>query len=362
MSETQGSTITIGRSYHLEAPETSGPAARSTDTNVGGMVLREREVPVPGPTGVVVRVRAVSINRRDELILSGRYPLAPAPGVVPMSDGAGEVVAVGEKVTRFGLGDRVMGGYWPQWLDGRLRDGLFDQLGCTVDGMLAEYVVLDEQAAVGVPDHLSWEEAATLPCAALTAWNSVTGGEPVLPGQTVLTLGSGVVSLFAIQFGKMLGCRVIATTSSDEKVGRLKAVGADDVVNYAKVPAWSEAVRELTGGRGADVVVETCGPETINQSVRATAFHGQIVLLRATKPGGNGTGLTISDGAYASSMATIRRVFVGSRADFEAMNRAVSAHRLHPVIDRTFDFTAAHEAFHHYLTGKTFGKVVITIP
>ncbi|MFE5768137.1 NAD(P)-dependent alcohol dehydrogenase [Streptomyces sp. NPDC056485] len=339
------------RSYHLEA-----------FGGVEGIVLRDSGVPRPepvGPTGIVVAVRAASLNKRDLLILDRLYPLPAVPGVIPLSDGAGEVVAVGEAVTRFAVGDRVSCAYFPRWRTGRITPDALDQPGCTLDGMLAEYAVLDEQWAVRVPDHLTWEEAATLPCAGVTAWNALTGGDPLLPGQTVLTLGTGPVALFAVQFAKLLGCRVVSTTSSAAKADRLKALGADEVVDYRRTPDWGRAVRELTGGLGADLVVETGGPETIEQSVRASALYGQIALLITASAAKSGIG--ISHAAYASSLATIRRVFVGSRTQFEDMNRAVAAHGLRPVVDRVHPFEQAHRAYREYAADAPFGKVVITM-
>lgn len=339
------------RSYHLEA-----------FGGIEGITLRDVAGPRPepaGPTGIVVAVRAASLNKRDLLILDRRYPLPAAPGVVPLSDGAGEVVAVGEAVTRFAVGDRVSCSYFPRWHTGRITPEAFDQPGCTLDGMLTEYALLDEQWAVRVPDHLTWEEAATLPCAGVTAWHALTGGEPLRPGQSVLTLGTGPVSLFAVQFAKLLGCRVVSTTSSAAKADRLKALGADEVVDYRQDPDWGRAVRDLTDGLGADLVVETGGPETIEQSVRASALYGQIALLitgSAAK-----AGIEISHAAYASSLATIRRVFVGSRTQFEDMNRAVAAHGLRPVIDRVHPFEEARTAYREYATASPFGKVVIGI-
>jgi NADPH:quinone reductase-like Zn-dependent oxidoreductase len=330
---------------------------------IDGIVPHEAERPAPKATEILVRVRAVSLNRRDVLILHNRYPLPSVPGVVPVSDGAGEVVAVGDQVTRFKVGDRVVGGYWPRWHDGRLRPELVDQLGCTLDGMLTEYAVLDQQWAVAVPDHLTFAEAATLPCAALTAWNSLVGGEPLLPGQTVLTLGTGAVSLFALQFAKAMGCRVISTTSSAAKAARLRDLGADHVIDYTATPSWWQEVRSLTGGLGADLVVETNGPATIEQSVRAAAFYGQIVLLWGTgDPAGTpGSTIEIPGEAYRSTLVTIRRLYVGHRADHEAMNQAVSANRLRPVIDRVFDFADAREAYAYYVGEKPLGKVIINV-
>ncbi|MFJ4777787.1 NAD(P)-dependent alcohol dehydrogenase [Streptomyces sp. NPDC088762] len=339
------------RAYHLEA-----------FGDIDGIVLRDSGPSVPepaGPTDIVVAVKAASLNRRDLLILHGHYPLPAVPGVIALSDGAGEVMAVGEAVTRFAVGDRVAGTYFPRWRSGRITPGAVDQPGCTLDGMLAQYAVLDEQSAVPVPAHLTWEEAATLPCAAVTAWSALTGGDPLLPGQTVLTLGTGPVALFAVQFAKLLGCRVVSTTSDGQKADRLKALGADAVVDYVREPEWGARVKELTDYQGADLVVETGGPETLDQSVRAASLYGQIALLVTGSAGR--PGIEISHAAYASSLATIRRVFVGSRARFEDMNRAVAAHGLRPVIGRVHSFEEAHAAYRGYATDAPFGKVVIRV-
>jgi NADPH:quinone reductase-like Zn-dependent oxidoreductase len=336
------------RSYHLETPG-----------RPEGIVLRVEDDPLPGPTGILVRVHAAALNRRDLLILQRRYSLPAMPDVVPVSDGAGEVVAVGDAVTRFRVGDRVLGSYWPRWHDGRLRPELVDQLGCTLDGMLREYAVLDEQWAVPAPGDLSWVEAATLPCAGVTAWTSLFGEQPVRPGQTVLVLGTGGVSLFALQLARAAGCQVVATTSSGAKVARLLALGADHVVDVTECPDWGPRVRELTGGQGVDRVVETGGPDTIEQSMRAAARYAQIVLLITASA--RRSGIEIPNAAYASSLATIRRVFVGSRADLEALAGAVARLRLRPVVDRVFDFADAREAFRYYLRGEVFGKVVVRV-
>jgi NADPH:quinone reductase-like Zn-dependent oxidoreductase len=305
-----------------------------------------------------VRVRAVSVNKRDVFILKGTYPLPARLGVIPLSDGAGEVVAVGERVTRFRVGDRVAGNYFARWKSGPIDYDVFDQLGCALDGMLTEFAVLNEQWAVTVPEHLSWEEAATLPCAGVTAWNSIVGPQPVIAGQTVLTLGSGGVSLFALQFAKALGARVIVTTSDASKIERLHALGADIVVDSSANSDWGRIARDATAGRGVDLVVETMGPDTIEQSMRAVSLHGQVMLLIAR--GAHKPDVQISAQAYGATMATIRRVFVGNRDSFEAMNRAIAQHRIRPVIDRVFPFSAVHEAFEYFMRGKSFGKVVVT--
>lgn len=326
---------------------------------VEGIVLRTEDEPAPGPTDIVVRVRAASINRRDLMILHRMYPLAARAHVVPLSDGAGEVVAVGAAVTRFQVGDRVTGSYFPRWRDGRLANDLVDQLGCTVDGMAAEYAVLDEQWAVRLPDHLDWEEAACLSCAGVTAWCSVFGSGAARPGRTVLTLGSGDVSLFTVQFAKLAGCRVIATTSQDERADRLRQLGADEVVNYARTPAWGSAVRELTGGEGVDLVVETMGPATIEQSLAAVARYGEIVVLIWRSP--DQPAMVLPAAVYGPTLATIRRLFVGPRVELEAMTRAVSLHRLRPVVDRVFEFERLHEAYGYTQQRSRFGKVVLRV-
>src|SRR5215468_6539498 len=223
--------------------------------HIEGIVLREHERPEPGPHQILVHVRAASLNARELWILRGYYPLPIKPDVVLASDGAGEVVAIGEGVTRTKVGDRIAAAIFPRWIDGPFAAEYAAQLGGSLDGMLTEFALLPEDAAVPIPDHLSFEEAATLPCAAVTAWNALCGSVPLLPGQTVLTLGSGGVSLFALQLAKLFGARVIATTSSEEKAHRLKALGAYDVLNYRTTPQWHIAVRELTGGQGVDVVV-----------------------------------------------------------------------------------------------------------
>lgn len=319
------------------------------------LAMREEARTEPKPHEIVVRVRAASLNRRDTMILGGTYPLPPRQGIVPLSDGAGDVVAIGDAVTRFAVGDRVTGSYFARWIDGRINAGLFDQLGCTLDGMLTEFAVLDEQWAARLPDHLSWHEAATLTCAGVTAWNAVTRTRIPKPGQWVLTIGSGGVSLFALQFAKLLGCRVVAITSRAEKADRLRALGADLVVSSTDIPEWGGWAREQTGG--IDLVVETGGPATFAQSLIASTLYGHIVLL--TLQDASGRSIEMPAALYQRSLATISRLFVGSRSNLEAMLRAVSQHRLKPVIDRVFPFAEAPEAYRHFRQGDVFGKVVI---
>ena len=326
---------------------------------IDGIVVTDRPMPEPGPTEILIKVHAASINRRDIMLLEQTYPRPAVPAVVPLSDGAGEVLAVGARVTRFKVGDRVTGNYWPRWRDGRLADDQLDQLGCTLDGMASEYAVLDEQWAVRVPQHLSWPEAASLSCAGVTAWNAVAGCAAGAPGRTVLTLGAGDVSLFAVQFAKMMGCQVIVTTSRDSKADKLKSLGADHVINYLSTPQWGTAVRDLTGGQGADLVVETVGPETIEQSIVACARHAEIVLLIWKSPGR--PDLVIPGDVYGPKLATLRRIFVGSRVDLEAMIKAIATNGTRPVIDRVFPFHQLHDAYRYFQDTSRFGKVAITM-
>ncbi len=324
---------------------------------LSGIGLRDEPIPEPGPTEILIRVRAASLNRRDWMILQQTYPLPARPGVVPLSDGAGEVVAIGCRVKRFRPGDRITGSYFPRWRGGRITRDLADQLGCTLDGMLTECALLDEEWAVRVPEYLTWEEAATLTCAGVTAWNAVVETGGVRAGQTVLIIGTGGVSLFALQFAKMMGCRVIATTSRVAKANRLRALGADHVVNYAEDAEWGKTARDLTGGDGVDLVVDTRGPDTLEQSLTAAALYGRIILLITRSA--TSSVFEFSGDAYARSLATISRIFVGSRASLEAMVKAIAGERMQPIIDRVFPFAEAREAFAYFSEGDVFGKVVI---
>jgi NADPH:quinone reductase-like Zn-dependent oxidoreductase len=318
-----------------------------------GLVLHDDPVPQPGTGEVVVRVLARSLNYRDLLILHKLYPLAAVQGVVPISDGAGEVVAIGKGSSRFAPGDRVAGNYFPRWRDGPIDPEIGrDQFGCNRDGMLAEFAVGDEQAFVRIPEHLSFQEAATLPCAGVTAWSALNGPRRVLAGETVLTIGTGGVALFALQFAKLFGARVIAITSSAKKAELLKRLGADNVVDYNENADWHLAVRDLTGGRGVDHVVETGGVDTLPKSLAACGWNSELALVLALPAGS-------IDVTALRGLVTIRRLFVGSRMSFEAMNRAIGQHRLRPVIDRVFSFGETRAAYEHFEAKRHVGKVVI---
>lgn len=328
------------KAFHIDA--TSGP---------DGLVLRESPDLCPGPKQVLVKVHARSLNLRDLLILHGRYPVPATPGTVAVSDGAGEVVAVGADVTRVAVGDRVMGAYFPRWQAGRISmDILGDQFGCTRDGALAPFMLLDEQAAVKVPANLSYEQASTLPCAGVTAWTALTGPRPVLAGETVLTIGTGGVALFALQFAKAMGARVVAVTSSAEKLTRLRELGADLVLNRVEDPEWHVAARAFTGG--VDHAVETGGLETIEKSAASLGADGVLSVVAMHGPGS-------LDTMILAGAITLRRVYVGSRSSFEAMNRSIEANHIQPVIAEKFAFAQTKAAYHSLATRQAFGKLVI---
>ncbi|MCW5980431.1 MAG: NAD(P)-dependent alcohol dehydrogenase [Bryobacteraceae bacterium] len=330
-----------------EIPRTDG---------IDSLVLAERPEPEPGPHQVAVRIRAVSLNYRDLVVVKGGYGRGVRLPLIPLSDGAGEVVAVGEGVTRAKPGDPVAGIFMQTWLNGEVTEAAGKSaLGGAIDGMLAEQVVLHEDGLVVVPERLSWEEAACLPCAAVTAWNALMESGRLRPGDTVLTLGSGGVSLFALQFARLAGARVIATTGSDAKADRLRAMGAMAVINYKATPDWSRPVRELSGG-GVDHVVEVGGAGTLEQSLRAVRPGGTISFIGVVAGGGN-----FNPNLIFAKSVRVQGIYVGSRAMFEAMNRAIVQANLRPVVDRVFPFEEAREAYRYLESGAHFGKVCIRL-
>jgi NADPH:quinone reductase-like Zn-dependent oxidoreductase len=317
----------------------------------------ERPDPKPGPGQVVVRVRATSLNYRDLLVIKGAYnPKMPLPRV-PFSDAAGVVEAIGPGVTRVKTGQRVAGIFMQTWLDGEVDDvKARSALGGAIDGVLAEFVVFDENGLVPIPEHLSFEEAATLPCAAVTAWHALVAEGGVKAGDTVLIQGTGGVSLFALQFARLAGARVIGTSSSDEKLGRAKTLGLSDGINYRSTPEWGEPARKLAGGGGVDHVVEVGGAGTLPQSLRAVRLNGRISLIGVLSGGGQFNPMPV-----LMKNVRVQGIFVGSRAMFEAMNRAISLHKLKPVIDRVFPFADVVSALKHLESGAHFGKVVVAV-
>ncbi|HKD20395.1 MAG TPA: NAD(P)-dependent alcohol dehydrogenase [Rhizomicrobium sp.] len=319
----------------------------------------ERPDPKPGRGQVLVRVRATSLNFRDLAVLQGVYPGPQATGgLVPLSDGAGEVAAVGEGVTRFKPGDRVAGTFFQVWITGRPAPGVAALGAANVNGMLAEQVVLHEDGLVGIPQGMSFEEAASLPCAAVTAWHALmVAGRPIRPGDSVLVMGTGGVSIFALQFARAAGARVIATSSQDEKLDRTRKMGASDVVNYKKTPDWGKAVLDLTGGRGVDCVVEVGGAGTLAKSFMAVGFGGKVSLIGVL----SGREGDTSPHALMFKGASLHGIFVGSRVMFEEMLTAMTINHIKPVIDHAYAFDETPDAYRHLMEGKHFGKVVIKI-
>jgi NADPH:quinone reductase-like Zn-dependent oxidoreductase len=326
-------------------------------TGIDSLTLAERPDPAPGPRQVLVRVRASSLNYRDLLTIEAQYARsAPKPDLIPLSDGAGEVVAVGPGVSRVKVGDRVAGCFMQRWFGGPISESAMPSaMGGAIDGMLTELAVLEEEGVVKLPAHLSYEEGATLPCAAVTAWNALVEIGHLKAGDVVQIQGTGGVSIFALQFARMFGARVIGTSSSAAKAERLKQMGAEAVIDYKATPDWDKETLRLTGGRGADITVEVGGAGTLPRSFLATRLGGSIVVI----------GL-LSGMATLDPMPILRRnlkvqgLYVGSTQMFEAMNRAIEANGLKPVIDKVFPFAEAKAAYHHLKSQKHFGKIVIS--
>ncbi len=291
------------------------------------------------------------------MVVKGLYnPKMPLPRI-PVSDAVGEVTALGPGVSRVKVGQRVAGIFMQKWLSGELDEAKAKSaLGGAIDGLLAEYAVLHEDGVVVPPEHLSDEEAATLPCAAVTAWHGLVTEGRVKPGDTVLLQGTGGVSVFALQFARLAGARTIITSSSDEKLQRARQLGASEGINYKTTPEWGDKVRELTGGRGVDHVVEVGGAGTLGQSLRAVRMGGQISLIGVLSGGGQANPMPI-----LMKNVRVQGIFVGSREMFEAMNRAIAANGLRPIVDRVFPFTEADEAFRHMEKAGHFGKICIRV-
>jgi len=317
----------------------------------------EGETPRPGRGQVLVRLRAASLNYRDLMVATGRGARGPTPAnLIPLSDGAGEVVEIGADVTRFRPGARVCPLFMQTWLGGEIEpEHVPSSLGGAIDGVLTEYAVFDQDGLVAIPEHLSFEEAACLPCAGVTAWNALFTLRPLGPGQSVLLLGTGGVSIFALQFARAAGARVILTSSSDEKLARARALGAQETINYRAHPEWQQEVLRLTGGRGVDHVVEVGGPGTLPRSVEAARLGGSISLIGVL----TGAGGEINPTPMMRKNLVVRGIYVGSRQMFEAMNAAVVLHRITPVIDHVFPFAEARAAYHHLKSQAHLGKVVI---
>jgi len=311
--------------------------------------------PVPGPGEVVVRVRACSLNYRDLAVMRGAYGGNVKPPLIPLSDGAGEVVEAGPGVTRVKAGDQVAAIFMQDWREGPLDETKANSaLGGAIDGMMAEKVCLKAEGLVRYPSHLSFEEAATLPCAAVTAWNALFRSGSLKPGESVLLQGTGGVSIFALQFVKMAGARAIATSGSDGKIVRLQTMGADAVINYKTTPEWDKPVKQLTGGIGVDHVVEVGGAGTLPLTSKSVRRGGHIALI----------GVLAGRGEFDPRLmmlksARLQGVFVGSREMFEEMNRAISLACMRPVVDRVFEFEELPDAFSYMASGAHFGKICV---
>ena len=326
---------------------------------IENLTLVDRPDPTPGPKQILVKVKATSINYRDVLLVRGHYnPRQPLP-IIPFSDGAGEVVAVGEGVTQFAEGDRVASCFFQNWDGGAPQANTVvpSAMGSPLDGMLTQLIVLEENGAVKLPDHLSYEEGATLPCAALTAWSCLFRHGNVGPGDTVLTLGTGGVSIFALQFAKMAGADVVITSSSDDKLARARELGASLGINYREDEKWSKAVKAHTGGVGADHIIEVGGVGTLDQSIRACKMGGHISLVGILAGPQAPLNLTL----VLMQDIRIQGVFVGPRETFQEMNRAIGQHQLKPAIDKVFPYAEARDALEYVGSGSHFGKVCISI-
>lgn len=325
---------------------------------IDGLTLVNKPEPTPGARQIVMKVQALSLNFRDLMVTKGTYnPRLKLP-MTPFSDAAGEVVAVGGEVKGFKIGDRVAGTFFQNWTGGEPTEakGRTAKGAGDAPGMLAEYVLLEDTGVIHLPEHLSYEEGATLPCAGLTAWHAVVEKGQTKAGDTLLVQGTGGVSIFAAQFAQMHGARVIATSSSDEKLSRLAGMGITDGINYKNNPDWDKAAKELNGGAGIDHIVEVGGAGTIERSLKAVRVGGMISVIGALSSGAG-----INPVLVLMKSVRLQGIFVGNREMFEAMNRAITLHKMRPVVDRIFPFEEAKQALQLMESGGHFGKIVIKL-
>lgn len=323
---------------------------------LGNLGLFEEDQPKPRPGELLVRIRASSLNAHDDMVVLGRIPCAD--GRVPLSDGAGEVLAVGDDVAEFKAGDSVVSTFWPYWLGGAMTPATKrDVPGESIDGYAREYVCRPAHFFTQAPAGYTHAEAATLTCAGVTAWRGLVVCGQVKPGDTVLILGTGGVSLFALQFARAAGARVIATSSSEEKLEQLKRLGADTVINYKAVPEWGQKAKDSTDGRGVDHVIEVGGPGTLAQSIAACRTGGHIAMIGVL----TGFAGEVSIPALFSNQIRISGISIGSRSDQEDLVRALTVNRLKPVIDRRFPLPEIAAAFEHFESRKHFGKVCLEL-
>jgi NADPH:quinone reductase-like Zn-dependent oxidoreductase len=320
------------------------------------LALNQRQTPQPGAAEILVEMRASSINYRDLSTVEDPLARGIALPRIPNSDGAGEVIAVGEGVTDFKPGDRVAGCFFQDWSDGRISTtAMASAMGGAIDGVLAEAVLLRATGAVHLPQHLSFEEGATLPCAGLTAWNCLVEQGGLKAGSTALFLGTGGVSIFGLQIAKMMGARAIITSSSDAKLERAASLGADALINYREIPDWQTRVLELTDGVGVDITIETGGGGTLEKTLDATRIGGTVSLIGVL------TGGNIDPTTIMRKSIRLQGVYVGNRRMFTEMNAALALNGVHPVIDQVFDFDDARAAYHAMRGAGHFGKLVVKI-
>jgi NADPH:quinone reductase-like Zn-dependent oxidoreductase len=326
-------------------------------TGIASLTKVDLPTPKPAHRQVLVKVAACSLNFRDLAIVLGTYRMGSRPNLIPLSDGAGEVVEVGPGATRVKTGDRVAGNFFQRWSGGPPpADSHASALGGAIDGMLAQYVVLEEEGVVKLPAHLSFEEGACLPCAGVTAWHALVEHGKLVAGDSVLVQGTGGVSMLALQFARLMGVTVIATSSSDEKLSRALKLGASHGINYKATPDWDKAAVEHTGGRGVDQVVEVGGAGTIAKSLGAIRSGGKVTMIGVLSGAADLNPMLI-----LGKRANIQGISVGSTQMFEAMNRAITAGGMKPVIDKVFAFDDTPAAFKHLESAKHFGKVVISL-
>jgi NADPH:quinone reductase-like Zn-dependent oxidoreductase len=324
---------------------------------IDNLSVADVETPRPGPYDVVVKLRAASLNYRDYMTVQGTYNPRLRRPLVPLSDGAGIVEEIGSNVTRFKKGDRVCSCFMQQWIDGPVtREKGNSALGGAIDGVLREYAAFSEQGLVQTPASLTDEEAATLPCAAVTAWHALFEHTPLPPGATILIQGTGGVSIFALQFAVEAGFRTIVTSSSDDKLVRARQLGAHETINYKTTPNWDELARKLTGGEGVDHVVEVGGSDTVSRSLRAVRTSGVVSVIGVL----SGVDPTVSPVSILMNSIRLQGIYVGSRSMFEHMNRAIEFHRIKPVIDKTFPWTEIKQALRYMESQQHFGKICLT--
>lgn len=326
--------------------------------NFAGIQPISRELPPPGPYEVRVRIRAVALNYRDLMVIRGDYNGGNAQAVIPASDGAGDVVEIGAKVSRFKVGERVATTFFESWIEGRQTPQKSQHsFGGLIDGALAREIVVSQDSLFKVPDHLDYNEAATLTCAGVTAWNSIFVEGRARPGDSVLLLGTGGVSVWGLQLAKAAGLRALITSSSDAKLQRARQLGADVTINYTTTPEWHEAVLQATHGEGVEVVVEVGGAGTLKKSLQSTRMGGTVAIVG----GVSGWGSEVDPFQLIRGAKRVSGIYVGSQAMLEDLARFVALHRIRPVVDRVFPFEQARQAYEYLDSGSHFGKVVIAL-